>query len=438
MADAVEVTTDLRETIAAELEAARARTLALLAPLSDDELARQHSPIMSPLVWDLAHIGHFEELWLLRHLTGAAPMLPEQEGLYDAFEHGRSERARLALLEPATARSFLGDVRGRVLEVLESIELDPADRLLRDGFVFGLVVQHEHQHVETMLQTLNLREGAEYPLADAPAGDVEPPEEDEVLVTAGPFVLGTDDEPWAYDNERAAHEVDLPSFWIDTAPVTNRAFLGFVEAAGYADQRVWSAEGWARRNEAGLEHPGFWRREGEGGWSRTRFGRREELAPDEPVQHVSWDEADAYSRWAGRRLPTEAEWEKAASWDPEGRKLRYPWGDEEPTGGEANLGGRRFAPAPAGAFRRGASPSGVLQTVGDVWEWTSSHFTGYPGFQSFPYREYSEVFFGSDYRVLRGGSWGTHRTAIRTTFRNWDLPIRRQLFAGLRCARDAG
>jgi iron(II)-dependent oxidoreductase len=194
--------------------------------------------------------------------------------------------------------------------------------------------------------------------------------------------------------------------------VTNREYLAFVAAGGKA--------------------PAYWK-----DGRMRRFDRWIDLALDEPVMHVSARDAEAYCAWAGRRLPSEAEWEKAASWDPAGRKLRYPWGDESPSGSEANLGGRRFAPAPAGACRDGVSPCGALQMVGDVWEWTSSDFTGYPGFQAFPYREYSEVFFGGEYKVLRGGSWGTHRAAIRTTFRNWDYPIRRQLFAGFRCARDA-
>jgi iron(II)-dependent oxidoreductase len=155
------------------------------------------------------------------------------------------------------------------------------------------------------------------------------------------------------------------------------------------------------------------------------------------VQHVCWYEADAYARWAGKRLPTEAEWEKAAAWDPEtGTSRRYPWGDAAPTAAQANLGQRHLQPAPVGAYPAGASPLGCHQMLGDVWEWTSSDFSAHPGFRSFPYREYSEVFFGSGHKVLRGGSWATDPTAVRTSFRNWDLPIRRQIFAGLRCARD--
>jgi gamma-glutamyl hercynylcysteine S-oxide synthase len=404
---------DPKERIADGLDEARARTLALLEPLPEADLTRQFSPIMSPLVWDLAHVGWFEELWLLRRIAGAEPVRPENDGLSEAFAHARDERASLPLLRPVDTLAYLADVRARVLDALERIEL-AGDPLVDDGYVYGLVIQHEHQHVETMLQTLQLSD-VEYPLDEppAPAGRGLPRE---FAVDGGTFAMGTDDEAWAYDNERRAHDVELGPFAIDAAPVTNRAFVEFVEAGGY-------------RVLEGLEHPLGWERGGDGSWSRVRFGRREELPLDEPVQHVSWYEADAFSRWAGRRLPTEAEWERAAG----GR--RYPWGDEaEP--GRANLAGSRFAPAPAGAFPEGAAPCNAEQLVGDVWEWTSSDFTAYPGFRAFPYREYSEVFFGPEYKVLRGGSWATHPAAVRTTFRNWDFPIRRQLFAGFRTARD--
>ncbi|HEX2041244.1 MAG TPA: SUMF1/EgtB/PvdO family nonheme iron enzyme [Acidimicrobiales bacterium] len=246
---------------------------------------------------------------------------------------------------------------------------------------------------------------------------------------------GTDDEAWAYDNERPAHVVDLPAFRIDAAPVANRAYARFVANGGYDDPRWWTEEGWAWRQKEDLRHPQFWRAEGGGRWSRLRFGWREDLPLDEPVQHVCWYEAAAYARWAGKRLPTEAEWEKAASWGPEGVKRRFPWGDAEDEH-RANLGQTHFRPAAVGAYPGGASAYGCHQMVGDVWEWTSSDFEPYPGFATFPYREYSEVFFGSGYKVLRGGSWATSPLAVRTTFRNWDHPIRRQIFAGFRCARD--
>jgi iron(II)-dependent oxidoreductase len=258
-----------------------------------------------------------------------------------------------------------------------------------------------------------------------------------VLIPAGPFEMGTSTEPWALDNERPAHRVDLPAYWIDTTPVTNAAFQAFIEAGGYHEPRFWSAAGWAHRQQADLSAPKFWWREA-GQWLRRRFGHVEPVPPDEPVLHVSWFEAEAYAAWAGRRLPTEAEWEKAARHDPAtGRSRRYPWGDEEPTAELANLGQRHLQPAAAGAYPAGGSAYGVRQLIGEVWEWTASDFRPYPGFAAFPYREYSEVFFGPEYKVLRGGSFATDPVACRGTFRNWDYPMRRQIFSGFRTARDA-
>ncbi|MBV8160520.1 MAG: ergothioneine biosynthesis protein EgtB [Acidimicrobiia bacterium] len=429
----------MKERIAVELEGARRRSLALLEPVPDDHLLRQHSPLMSPLVWDLAHVGNYEEQWLLGAVADTR-VAAHLDGVYDAFRNPRRDRPALDLLPPREARAYVGDIRRRVLDSLDGVDL--ADGPLLDrGFVYGMVVQHEHQHDETMTATLQLRSTAEYPIADCaggPAADADATMADEVRVDGGPFVMGTDLEPWAYDNERPAHTVDVEAFWIDTTPVTNGAFAEFIADGGYGDRGWWTDAGWDWRRQAELERPEFWARDGAGGWVRTRFGRVEAVPLDEPVQHVCWYEADAYARWAGRRLPTEAEWEKAASWTPDGVKRRFPWGDEEPCARHANLStSGRFSPTPAGSFREGAGPWGCRQMIGDVWEWTASDFTAYPGFRPFPYREYSEVFFGSDYKVLRGGSWATHPTAVRTTFRNWDYPIRRQIFSGFRCARDA-
>ncbi len=432
----------MRARAAAQLEQARDRTWSLLAPIDDDDLARQVSPLMSPLCWDLAHIGHYEELWLLRALVGASPTDPRYDDLYDAFQHPRRERAALPILDPAGARAYVDGVRTRVLDALPDVDFDDGP-LRRDGFVYGMVIQHEHQHQETMLATVGLldRPYAEPATADmgpdAPATHSCRSDDAEVSLAGATVVMGTDTEPWAYDNERPAHHVDVAPFHIDVTPVTTRAYRAFVDAGGYDDERLWSTAGWAWRQESGLEHPQGWRREGDGAWSERRFGRRADLPADEPVEHVCWYEAEAFARWAGKRLPTEAEWEYAASWTPDGTKRRYPWGDEDPTPERADLGRLRLGPAPVGVHPLGASPHGVLGMVGQVWEWTATRFDGYPGFRSFPYREYSEVFFGDEYRVLRGGSWATHPVACRTTFRNWDYPIRRQIFCGFRCARDA-
>jgi iron(II)-dependent oxidoreductase len=307
----------------------------LLAPLDDEQLTRQVSPLQSPLVWDLAHIGYFEELWLLRNGNGAGGL----GDLYDSFGHERADRGSLPILSPQDARAYLTEVREKVLERLPE--------LARDDFLVGMVAQHELQHVETMTQTLALAglvDADGLPKVEA-SGDV--------LVPGGPFTLGSD-EPWAYDNERPAQVVDLPPFRIDRALVTNSEYARFAPPPG---------------------------------------GGRD----NEPVQHVSFDEAEAYARWAGKRLPTEPEWEKAVK----------TAGDE------------------------------LEHARGAVWQWTSSFFEGYPGFRAFPYAEYSEVFFGDEYRVLRGGSWVTDPLVARPTFRNWDLPQRRQIFSGIRCASDA-
>jgi gamma-glutamyl hercynylcysteine S-oxide synthase len=329
--------------LAAMLTHARESTVALLEPLQDRQLVQQVSPLQSPLVWDLAHIGYFEELWLLRREAGRAPLFPEFDDLYDAFSHPRAERGTLPILDPGTAWDYVTEVRAAVLA-------EPA----ADGFLVWMVAQHELQHGETMAQTIGLA-GWDDPGAGLPEVTLD----GDVLVEGGPFVLGSDNR-WTYDNERPAHTVELPPFRIDRALVTNAEYARFVKA--------------------------------EGAPAPLRRGR-----DHEPVQHVSWEDADAYVRWAGKRLPTEPEWEKAVK-----------------------------------------TAGGELEHVrGAVWQWTSSYFEGYPGFRAYPYAEYSQVFFGTDYRVLRGGSWATDELVARPTFRNWDLPQRKQIFAGIRCAADA-
>jgi iron(II)-dependent oxidoreductase len=427
----------LRERIVAELVSARERTRGLTDCVADDDLVRQHSPLMSPLVWDLAHVANQEELWLLRDVGGHDPMRPEIDPLYDAFEHPRAQRPVLPLLPPAQARAYAGEVRGRVLDLVERATFS-GKRLVSDGFVFGMIAQHEQQHDETMLATHQLRRGR--PLLSAPPPGPAPADAlglpREVLVPGGPFTMGTSAEPWALDNERPAHLVDVAPFYLDTAPVTNAQYAAFIADGGYDQRRWWSEAGWEHRQRAPLSAPAFWHREG-GEWLRRKFGATEPVPPAEPVMHVCWYEADAYARWAGRRLPTEAEWEKAARHDPAtGRSRRYPWGDADPAPSHGNLGQRHLQPAPAGSYPAGAAPCGARQLIGDVWEWTSADFLPYPGFAAWPYREYSEVFFGPEYKVLRGGAFSSHPVVCRSTFRNWDYPVRRQIFAVFRTARD--
>jgi len=424
----------LRTRVALEMERTRQRTALLTDAVDDDDLVRQHSPLMSPLVWDLAHVGNQEELWLVRDVGGRDPVRQDIDELYDAFKHTRDNRPSLPLLGPAEARSYIRTVRTKVLDLLDTVPLE-GRQLVENGFAFGMIVQHEQQHAETMLATHQLRAGAAVLHAPAPPTP-RTPVRGEVLVPGGPFTMGTSTDPWALDNERPAHEVDVPAFLIDAAPVTNAEYLAFIDDAGYDEPRWWTADGWAHRMQAGLSGPKHWHRDVDG-WHCTTFGVTAPIQPDEPVVHVCFHEAAAYARWAGKRLPTEAEWEKAARFDPAtGRSRRFPWGDDDWTPERANLGQRHLRPAPVGAYPGGASPLGVHQLIGDVWEWVDTPFHGYPGFAAFPYREYSEVFFGPEYRVLRGGSFGTDAAACRGTFRNWDYPIRRQIFSGFRCARD--
>jgi iron(II)-dependent oxidoreductase len=355
------------------LEHARERTLALVAALSEPELETVHSPIMSPLVWDLGHIAAYEDLWLAHRYGGLELLRPELASLYDAFETPRSVRGELEALGPADARGYMSDVRARTAEVI-------AARGVGDGVLCEMVLRHELQHCETMRQTMAIA-GLLAPGEPALAPMHAP--EGWLLIHGGAFTMGAAPDGFAYDNERPRHTVELRAFALARRPVSNGSWMRFSEGGGYERREWWSREGWAWKQEHDITHH-----------PAVAAGH-----PEAPVCHVSWLEADAFARAHSARLPSEAEWEKAAS-----RALHAEEG---------------------------------LEGIGGVWEWTASCFGGYPGFVPYPYREYSQVFFGESYRVLRGGSWATHPRVASLTFRNWDLPQRRQLFAGVRLARDA-
>jgi gamma-glutamyl hercynylcysteine S-oxide synthase len=375
---ATEVTSSpTRQSIAALLAEARERTLALIGPLGDELLNRTYSELLSPLAWDLGHIANFEELWLVQTVGGRAPLHGDLGQYYDAIENPRRERGELPILHDAELRAYMSEVRERTLEVLDGIDVGPdaEDRLLRDGFVYEMLIAHELQHQETMLQLLQMLDVPYRPAEADPqrfGPDPVAAEGGAILVEAGTYEIGAPDGGFAYDNERPRHEVQLKTFEIDRTPVTNASYMRYM-------------------GETGAEPPMYWERDGQG-WMRSAMGITAPVDPMRPVVHISWHEADAYARWAGKRLPTEFEWEAA-------------------------------------------SPR--LDGVGGAWEWTSSDFRAYPGFEAFPYEEYSKVFFGDEYKVLRGASWATHPHVARPSFRNWDLPQRRQIFAGLRLAKDS-
>jgi iron(II)-dependent oxidoreductase len=359
------------------MQAVRRRTLDLVGHLPAADLERQVDPIMSPLVWDLAHIAAYEDLWLVHRFAGRPLLRPDLAARYDAFETPRSVRGDIELLDPAGAREYLAAVRERVVETTNG--RGP------DAVLHEMVLRHELQHTETMRQAMEL--GGLLPPGEPALRALDGPADEWVAVPAGPFRMGANGASFSYDNERPAHDVDVPAFRIARRPVTNGTWMRFSEGGGYERREWWSDEGWAWKEDYDITHH-----------ADVAAGH-----PDAPACHVSWFEADAFARSRGARLPTEAEWEKAATWNQ--------------ADGEA----------------RGH----LLEGVGQVWEWTSTVFGGYPGFVAHPYREYSEVFFGHGHRVLRGGSWATHPRVATPTFRNWDLPQRRQIFAGVRLATEA-
>ncbi len=414
------------------LEEARARTLGLLEAVSDRDLERVHSPLMSPLVWDLGHIAAFEDLWLVHRFGGRSLLREDLAEVYDAFETPRARRGDLPYLRPAQARRYLKDVRVRTLAVMQQHDLG-------DGLLHEMVLRHEQQHDETMLQTIQLARLPGYqppePRLPTPALQPEHTGLELVEIPAGPCTIGAPGHGFAYDNERPRHRTDVRAYGIGRTAITNASYLTFVEGGGYERREWWSDEGWSWKEEYDISRPASWTA---GGAAQWRLGRLEPLDPHHPVVHVSWFEADAFARAHGARLPTEVEWEKAATWDQELQLAHpYPWGEEPPVPGvHANLDHGAGGPEPVGAYPAGASPNGVLGALGDVWEWTASHFHGYPGFSPYPYPEYSQVFFGAAHRVLRGGSWATRARVASPTFRNWDFPQRRQIFAGFRIAQD--
>jgi len=402
------------------LRLTRERTLELTAAISDEDLERQIDPIMSPLVWDLAHIAAYEDLWLV-HRGGGQPLLrPDLAALYDAFETPRAVRGEIAQLNAPQAREYLAAVRERALEVAAQQQLDAE--------IVEMVLRHELQHRETICQTLALAQLPGFdpdfrePLPGAPGGHSGL---EFVPVAGGEFTLGASDDEFAYDNERPCRQVSVEPFEVGRTAVTNASWLEFIAEGGYREQRWWSDEGWAWVTAEAIEAPLYWQQsESEQPLELTSCGPRR-LDPDRPVAHVSYYEAEAFARARGARLPSETESEAAAQWQDGAPSDRN----------RANVGQASFDTAPVGAYPGGAADCGALDLIGNLWEWTASEFDGYPGFSPHPYPEYSQVFFRKGYKVLRGGSWATDGRVASPSFRNWDLPQRRQIFSGVRLAR---
>lgn len=426
------------------LQEARARTLELIDDLSDVQLMGPRLRIVNPLRWEIGHVAWFQEFWILRHLGGLAPILPHGDGLYDSAAVAHDSRWDLPLPSRNETLAYMKRALETACDSSDRRNRDPKDGY-NEAYFRWLVLFHEQMHAEAITytrQTLcyprpHLSVPAQY------AGEITGETSGDAYVPGGRFALGpSSDEPFVFDNEQQPHEVYVRSFSISKTAVTNGEFAAFVEDAGYKRRELWTDHGWRWKQAAGAEFPVYWRRESSGRWLRRDFDQWVELQERVAVIHVNWHEADAYCRWAGRRLPSEAEWEMAASCEPtpDGRgvsehKRRYPWGDQQPTPDRASLDWRAGGCIVVDALPASDSAFGCRQMVGNAWEWTSTEFGPYPGFVAGPYKEYSEPWFG-DHKVLRGGCWATRSSLIRNTYRNFYTPDRRDVWAGFRtCAQ---
>ena len=430
---------DLRtvDSIKRDLENARKETLDLIEKIPDSFLISPPIPFMSPIIWDLTHIAKFEELWILRNAAGRGSGEKYLDADYNAISTPRDKRLDLDLPILSESISFMDGVRNEVAEFLRETDLNSDNRLLNNGYVFDMALQHECQHQETILQSLALYRSPSFESPPLPAENGSMSEYNMVIVPKGEFIMGSRSKRFVYDNELPAHPVFVDEFYIDSAPVTNGRYLNFIKEDGYDRKDLWSDEGWEWKTEQKAFAPLYWTKI-EGEWHRRAYEKIIKIPLGVPVVHVSYWEAEAFAKSEGKRLPTEAEWEKACRWDPgTGQTLSYPWGEELPNSKKANIDKRRWAPAPVGSYDNFTSPIGCHQMLGDVYEWTSSNFLPYDGFEAYPYDGYSEVHFGEKYKVLRGASWATSRHVTRSTFRNWDYPQRRQIFSGFRCAMEA-
>jgi gamma-glutamyl hercynylcysteine S-oxide synthase len=451
------------EQFALSLTQARAQTLRLFDLAEERDLRESPGFGYRPLVWHLAHIGVFEAYWLLQKVLALPAPDPAYERIFDPIRTPREDSKDLPTRREM--EDYLRRVRARSLECLDGFDFDSPDPLLRDGYVLHLVLEHERQHQETLAYLFQLLDPSKKTRPDAGANganeprltragvgahdaagealdtagealDVPSEAREMILVPEGSFEMGAARARFAYDNERPARTLFVPAFRVARVPVTNGEFARFVAEGGYERREFWTEEGWRWREKEDWTRPLYWRREGAKGWAERRMFEEAALHTDHPVTGISWYEATAYARFAGKRLPTEAEWEKAAAWDG-ARKRLYAWGDEEPSDALCNFDLRRWGTTPVGSFPAGASATGCLDMSGNVWEWTATPFEGFPGFEPFPYPEYSAAWFDGDHRVLKGGSWATGASVLRASFRNFFRRHFRIAFAGLRLAEDA-
>lgn len=432
------MTHSLAEEIKSLMMAARADTLRLFDLAREDDLHESPGFGFRPVIWHLAHIGVFEGYWILQKLFHENSLDERYDRIFDPINTPRENSRDLPSRNEM--ESYLERVRERVFHHLDEAEFDEANARDVHHLIFRMVIEHEYQHQETLAYLLNMlqpEKKIKREISTPLKLNSQNAPRDMVLVPAGPFEMGARFRSFVYDNEQPHHTVELPAFKIDRLLTTNEEYSQFVESGGYNRREFWSDEGWSWRERENWEAPLYWKRDGKA-WRAQRMFDEGLIDPLHPVTGISWHEAEAYARFVNKRLPTENEWEKAASWDFVSRtKRRFAWGEEEPNSSLANFDFQFWGTTPVGSFPDGASAVGCLDMAGNVWEWTSSAFEGYEGFEAFPYPEYSEIWFDGDHRVLRGGSWATRAPLLRTTFRNFFRRQFRIAFAGIRCAADA-
>ncbi len=428
-------------TLAAALQDARTRTLGVVGDLTEEQLLGPRLAIVNPPRWEYGHVGWFHERWAARHLRGLASLRADGDTLYDSATVPQDTRWDLPLPSWLETQDYAQTILDRLLRRLGAAHEPNAD----EAYFHQLIVFHEDMHGEAFIYTRQTHGYAPPPFLQGATSPPQPSDgaAGDAAVPGGTFWVGAPpDGGFVFDNEKWAHPVALAPFRIARTAVTNAEFAAFVADGGYRRRALWSAPGWAWRESVVANHPDYWRPAAGARFEMRVYDAWRPLAEDHPVLHVCWYEADAYCRWAGRRLPTEAEWEAAAAGlpaaDSDGlapTKRRYPWGDAPPTAAHANLDGTYGGTASVEAFPAGDSVFGCRQMLGNVWEWTATDFGPYPGFVTDPYNEYSVPWFGT-HKVLRGGCWATRARLVRNTWRNFYTPDRRDVFAGFRtCVR---
>jgi len=423
----------------AMLDDARQRTLELTQDLPAQRHLGPKLSTVNPPQWEIGHVGFFHDHFVLHQLHGLPSyQIPNAQALYDSMGVAHDKRWTLDLPSMADTFAYLRTVRDTMVSQLPEGLTDSAT-----SYVWQLATFHEDMHGEAFAYTRQTLADPR-PVIAPPAGGLAPLDvgglDGEVFVPGGEHTLGADQTvAFRFDNEKPTYTQVCAPFTIDIAPITNAAFARFVQAGGYENPAYWSPAGWVWREGQSVTAPRYWRR-GPAGWQIRDFDRWLPLPPNAPVSHVSQHEANAYCQWAGRRLPTELEWEVAASRQAQGQTLGshknlYPWGDEPHGASLANTDGYRVGCVDVAAYPNGDSALGCRQMLGNVWEWTSSLFKPYPGFSADLYAEYSEPWFADGRVVLRGGSWATRSRYLNNNTRNFFPPERNDIIAGFRtCA----